>query len=86
LKDARFATALPVSGVAELSTSAYIVKEVKEALRTREMEGLLLILVMSLPLDAALLLLWCGPVWKDCADPSRFAAIWCAETTLSGRA
>jgi hypothetical protein len=50
------------------------------------MEGLLLILVMSLPLDAAMLLLWCGPVWKDCADPSRFPAIWCAETTLSGRA
>lgn len=86
MRDARFATALPVRGVAELSTSGYIVKEGKEALEDRKMEGLLLILVMSLPLGAALLLLWCGPVWKERVGPSRFAAIWCAEATLSGRA
>lgn len=49
------------------------------------MAGLVIIVVLSLPLDLALLLLWCGPVWKEHAGPTKYASIWSAQSTLSGR-
>jgi hypothetical protein len=48
------------------------------------MEALVFIVVFSLPLDAALLLLWCGPLWKERAGPP-LAAVWSVQATISGK-
>lgn len=50
------------------------------------MEGLLLILVMSLPLGAALLLLWWPCMERACRPVQIRSDLVCRSHTLSGRA
>jgi hypothetical protein len=50
------------------------------------MEATLFIVVLALPLDAALLLLWFGPLWSEQTRPGKYPAIWSAGSTLLGRA
>lgn len=48
------------------------------------MESLVFIVVFSLPLGAVLILLWCGPLWKERAGPP-YAAVWGVQATIFGR-